>query len=204
MVATLGDIVSDIKSALVITTSDFDDNIKTAVRSAIRLQNKKRWWFLRETATLTVLGGESTASTPSNFSMPDKFVLIDGSYRRYDRNGFDYLEYNKFTRHFRTTSTVPSGTPIACALFNTTLHVSHAPTANTSIICDYYKKDVTLPTADSDMSVMFGDESYDLMRVLGQFIYEKEFLQSQPDPGVTLTYQKLLEQAHEQYEMGAY
>lgn len=204
MVNTLGDVVSDIKSALVITTSDYDANIRTAVRAAIRLQSTKRYWFLRTTATLTVLEGASTVDVPSDFGTYDKFTLIDGGYRRYDKRGFDYLEYNTFTERHRKTATVPSGSPIACALFNKTLHVSHAPTADTSIICDYYKRDAALPTSDSDMSVMLGDDGYDMIRVLGQFIYEKEFMGNTPDPAVTLTYQKILDEMHERYEGGRY
>ena len=202
--SNLSTIRSSIKAALVINVTTYDSNIDEAIRSAIRLLQRKRYWFLQTTGTVTLLAGESSVSAPADFAMADKFYLIDGNYRKTHGSGFDFLEYDRFSAEYRRDATVAVGTPIACALRNTTIHFSHAPSANKSVIVDYYKKDTTLPTADEDISVWFGDEGYDLCRVTAQFIYEKEFLQGQPDPAVTITYQRRLDQDHERYERGSY
>lgn len=193
-----------IKSALVIKVATYDANIDAAIRSAIRLLQRKRYWFLQKTDTITLSAGASSVSVPADFAMPDKFSLIDGSSRKMHGYGFDYLEYDEFVRRYYYEATVPTGTPLACALRNRTLFTSHAPSSDTSIIVDYYRKDTALPTLDGDTSVWFGDEGFDLCRVTAQFIYEKEYMQGSPDPAVTLTYQKRLDQDHERYERGAF
>lgn len=200
---TLSDVRSAIKKALFIEVTDFDSEIDESIRSAIRLKQRSRYWFLEKTDTVTASAGSSSVTMPADFSMPDKFHLIDGSYRKSHGRGFDLLQYDRFVHECRRDSTVASGVPTKCALRGTTLHLQYAPTTNTTIIVDYYKKDATLPTDDNDESVWF-DDGFDLIRVLGQFIYEKEYLQGNPDPAVTLTYQRQLDQAHERYERGAY
>ena len=201
--STLATMRDAIKNALVINVTTYDGNIDASIRSALRLLQRKRYWFLQASDTLTLSAGTSSVSMPADFAMPDKFYLIDGDYRKGHGRGFDLLEYDRFSKEYRTQATVPTGTPRACSLRGTTLNTSHAPSSNTSIIVDYYKKDANLPTLDADTSVWF-DDGFELVRATAQFIYEKEYMNGNPDPGVPRTYQSQLDADHERYEQGVF
>jgi hypothetical protein len=69
----------------------------------------------------------------------------------------------------------------------------------------YYCKDASLPTAANQTSVWLGDDGYDAVVSLAQYIYEKEYLQRpDADPSSALGYQTRLDENHTFYERGAY
>jgi len=202
--ATLLDIRTAIKGALIIEGTEEDALIDNAIRAAIRLMQRKRFWFLHKITTVTLSSGALSVSVPDDFAMMDTVGLIDGTNRYTENNGFALLEYDNFKDQYLTTNIAYQGRPLACSLFNKTLYASHAPSADTTLEFTYYKKDITLPTADGDMSVWF-DEGYDVIRSLAQYVYEKEWRGNpDADQAITLTYQKQLKNDHQFYERGVY
>lgn len=177
MAYTIAQTKERIKRDLVIPNSDWDDSIVDAIHTALRLLIGKKYWFLEDSKTLTVLSGATTVALPTDFGGVGQFTLIDGTIRSTDLRSFDfYSDFSRFQEDYRQDATVISGTPVACAIRGNLLHVSHAVTANTSIECMYFKKDASLPLAESATSV-WSEEGFDVLRSLATQVFKRECMQ---------------------------
>ena len=174
MTTTAGDIRTRIKSDLIINSTDYDTQIIAAIQSALRQLRGKRYWFLKEIGTLTLLSGASSVALPDDYSAPYEFELINNGTRCGDGFGFDYLTFDRLKREYWLTSPLQTTQPVACATFGSLLYVSCLANDNYSIPITYYKQDVTLPDA-GDTSVWF-DDGYDVVRTLAQFIFKRDSL----------------------------
>jgi hypothetical protein len=166
-----------IKRDLVIPNSDWDASIVDAIHTTLNMLAGKKYWFLEASETLTVLSGTSTANLPADFGAVNQFTLINGTTRATDLHGFDfYSDFSRFQEDWRTDATVPAGTPVACAIRGNVLHVSHAVASATLIECMYFKKDASLPLAESATSV-WGEEGFDVLRSLATQVFKRECMQ---------------------------
>ncbi len=172
--ALASDIVSRIKSDLVINGTDYDTQILDAIQSALRQLRGKRYWFLEVYDTLTATVGSSSVALPADFSTIKSVDLISSGTRYTNDYGFDLLTFDRFRQDYWTTDPIPTGLPAACAYFvgDNTLRLSHLAAVAYSLPIVYYKQDVTLPTA-SQTSVWF-DDGYDVVRSLAQFIFKRD------------------------------
>jgi hypothetical protein len=203
--ATIDEACTAIKSRLVISGTAKDSDIYSSIRSAIKLLQRKRYWFLRKMDDVTLSVGADSVSVPTDFSMMESVDLVYNSRRYSDKRGFDLLEYTKLKDKYFSTGSAADGQPSACALVNNTLWLSHLAEVAGTLKFTYYRKDITLPTAASDTSVWLGDDGYDAVVSLAQYIYEKEYLQRpDADPSSALGYQTRLDETHTFYERGAY
>lgn len=199
--ATLSDIVDDIKNDLVITGSDYDSRIKGAVRSSLRQLRKKRYWFLKTSDTITLISGDSSVSLPSNFGVDFSFSFVSGGKRYKDGDGLDFLTYDRLQSEYHTISPLNTGTPRACAVWGTTLYFSDIADTNYTIDCLFYAQDATLPTVDSDTSIWF-DDGYDLVKAMAQFIFKSstpEFEATASDESLVKLYSGELDRQNENY-----
>jgi hypothetical protein len=174
--ATLSDVRTSIKSTLVVNGTDYDTQIDDAIRSALRQQRGKKYWFLKKIGTFTLSSGNSSAiitSTLTDFSAPDTFSISDGSTWYQDGRGFDFISYEKLERDWLVSATLPSGRPLACAVFDGTLYTSHLANQNYTIRASYYQQDATLPATGAATSIWF-DEGYDLIKALAMYIFKRD------------------------------
>ena len=171
--SNLGDMVDAIKDDLVLTGSDYDSQIKNKIRTAIRTLQKRPFWFLWKTGEVTLTTGNTSVALPSDFGVLDTADLIYSGTRRKDGCGFDFLDYEKMKGRYWGVYPIPSGVPEACAERNAVLYVSHTAAASYTILLDYYRQDVALPTSDSDTSVFF-DEAYDAVRSRAMALFKAE------------------------------
>lgn len=166
------DIRDRIKSDLILGGSDYDTQILGAIQTALRQLRGKRYWFLKTTGTLSLVAASNSVTLPSDYSAPDTFSLIVSGTRLTDGKGFDFLTYERLQRDYWTTSPIPTGASVACAVLNNTLYTSHTSVIAYSLPITYYKQDITLPTA-TQTSVWF-DDGYDVVRSLAQFIFMRD------------------------------
>jgi hypothetical protein len=203
--ATIEEACTAIKSRLVLIGTAKDADIYSSIRSAIKLLQRKRYWFLRKTSDVTLSVGADSVSVPTDFAMMESADLVYSGRRYSDKQGFILLEYTKLKDKYFSTGSAANGQPSACALVNTTLWLSHLAEVAGTLKFTYYCKDIALPTAASDTSVWLGDDGYDAVVSLAQYIYEKEYLQRpDADPSSALGYQTRLDENHTFYERGAY
>jgi len=203
--ATIDEIATRIKTDLVISGTAKDVAIYDSIRSAIRLMQRKRYWFLRKSANVTLSVGAASVAVPTDFALMETVDLTYGTNRYSHNRGFNLLEFTKLKDLYFTTGAAASGQPMACSLVNNTLHLSHLTDVASVLVFDYYQKDITLPETANQTSVWLGDEGSDVIRSLAQFIYEKESMgRGDADPAAALGYQTRLDETHTFYERGAY
>lgn len=169
--ATLSDIRTRIKRSLEISSTDYDDQIDDAIRTAIKQYQGHPLWFLEAKNTITLTTGNSSVALPSNFASAKRFrLLVNGAYYS-DRDGFDYYDFQDLEESFRGTT--PSGQPRRCAIFDGNLYVDTEADQDYTIDCTYFKKDATEPTNDSDTSVWL-DDGREAIRTLAMAIFKDE------------------------------
>lgn len=199
--ATLGDVADDISRRLVLDGSGKTAELYDCIRQAIRMNQRKRYWFLRTTGNVTIAAGAGSISVPADFSMIESVDLLADGYRYTHKSGqFRLMDWNDFKDTYLTSTTLPTGTPSACSLVNTTLYINYAPSTDLTAAFTYFKKDISLPTAAGQTSVWF-DDGYDLIRSTAQFIMETSVMQN-PDATNTemLAMMKVLDDQHTFYE----
>ena len=162
--------------------SDIDDSI----RSAIRLYQGRPMWFLHALTTITLSEGNSAASLPTNYGARDTFrLLVNGTYYG-QGDGFDYMDFATLNSYHRKKLT--SAQPRICGVLNDTVYFDANADSDYTVELVYYKKDATLPQADSDTSVWL-DDGQDVIRACAMAILADEVLEY-PSDKVALMYQR--------------
>lgn len=177
---TLSTLRNEIKADLVITGTDYDAQIDSKIRSALRLLRGHRLWFLKTTTT-SVLTGSGVTSTSLSATLTDFAVigtveLSSGGLWRGDGTGLDHVSYERLKQDYWNDDPIPTGTPEACALVGSTLYYSHTTAASYTLRLTYYRKDATLPSGDEGTSIWF-DEGYDAVRSLALLLVKREVQQ---------------------------
>jgi hypothetical protein len=204
---TLADVRNSIKSTLVVNGTDYDTQIDDAIRSAIRQQRGKKYWFLKKRGTFSLTSTNSSVaftSTLTDFSAPDTFSISDGSTWYQDGKGFDFLTYENLERDWLGPVTLPSGRPQACAVVDGTLYTSHIANITYTIRASYFQQDATLPATGTDVSIWF-DEGYDLIKALAMYIFKRDdqqFAATEEDGDRVRDCINSLTQTAMNYEMG--
>lgn len=202
--AVLSDIRSDIKSDLFITNTTYDTQIDRAIRSAIRIYRKKRFWFLKTISSdITLPSSSYSVALPDDFSAPAEFeLLVSGTWKR-DGDSFDYFEFDRLKREYWKQSPLESGTPQACAIQNGILYASCTADQDYTIRATYYRQDASLPTADQT-SIWF-DDGYDAIRSRAAQIFKREsknYKATDEDGSIADGYLAVLEQQTQAYTGG--
>ena len=199
----VSDVREQIKSDLVIVGTDYDSQIDTAIRSALRQLRARKFWFLEKYADLTLSSGYKSLTLPSDFGAPGSFDIIRSGQRFVDGQGFDLLNFAELRAQYWAVEPPISGSPFACAVSNVTLYFSHTADADYTIPSVYYRKDATPPTA-SETSVWF-DDGYDVVRSMAQYIFKRDsqhYTPSEEDGTMVANYMNSLERQHERYVGG--
>lgn len=182
--ANLSDVREHIKGDLRINGTTKDTQIDNAIRSALRRLRGKKYWFLQAIGNITLPSGDSSLLVTdyiTDFSAAQAFELSYGGVWLKDASGFDYLDYERFSREWLKLTTLPSGHPEACSLLGYTLYCSHTANQDYLIRCSYYKQDAILPVQGTDASIWF-DEGYDVVRSLAMLIFKTESQDFRPTP----------------------
>lgn len=174
--ASLSDVRTRIKNALVITTTEYDTQIDDAIRSAIKLYTGRPFWFLEANTTITVAAGNSSVALPADFASPIFFRLSNGTIWLSQGKGFDVVSYEDLRKHFAMVG-LTTGTPTACAIFGDTLYINTVADTDYDIDVDYIKKDENLPMGDGETSVWLGDEGEGAIRTLAMAMFKDEDMQ---------------------------
>jgi hypothetical protein len=169
-----------IKTELLVNGTALDSSVDNAIRSALRIMRGKRFFFLESTTTIALLSGNSSVALPSDFAAAGTFSIVNGSAVMMDGAGYDYLTYDELQRKWLYVATLPNGLPQACAVLNGTLYNSHTANQDYAIRLNYFKKDATLPTSDTDTSIWF-DDGYDVIRSHARKIFKQETEGYTPD-----------------------
>lgn len=156
-------------------TTVYPNVIDDCIRSAITMYQGKPFWFLRKIENITLLQGESSVALPSDYASHPTFRIQVNNYWRANADGFDYYtDYQEFQQKF--TDKITDGTPRNCSVVNGTLYTDKLASDDYPIEVVYFKKDVTLPVADTDISVWF-DEGADAIRTQAMAMYKDEALE---------------------------
>lgn len=141
--------------------TQYESFIDDAIRSAIRFYSHARLWFLEKNDQLTHASGNLSKTLPTDFHlMIGLRILVGGVWIDHD-GGFTHVTWNELKNYNKDFTT--TGVPSKWALFGTKFHFDVVSDADYSLDVTYIKKDVTLPSADSDTSVWF-DDGQDLIR----------------------------------------
>jgi hypothetical protein len=202
--ATLADVRNSIKTSLSDNGTVYNDGLNTAIRTAIRLLESKRYWFLRKIGQVTLSVGATSVSVPTDFSMIESIDLIYSGARTTKYCGFEMHEYEPFKQMYLLTVPIPNGKPVACSLFNRTIYVSHQTQLAAALELTYYRRDTNEVTNDADVSIMFGRESLHVVRSMAKFIFENEDWNAEGKSQIVLGYQEALDRQQEVYEYGSY
>lgn len=155
-----------------------NDDIDDAIRSAIRIYQGRPLWFLHALTTITLSEGNSTASLPTNFGGKDTFRIQVNSTYYGQGDGFDYMDFHTLNAYHRKS--LSSTQPRLCGILGTTLYFDATADQDYTIELVYYKKDATLPQADSDTSVWL-DDGQDVIRVCAMALLADETLEYPAD-----------------------
>lgn len=206
--ATVTDIVDDIKADLTLNGSDYDASIVRAVQSALRELRGKRYWFLETYGTLTATASSETlliTDTYTNFGAIKSLDLNAQSRRHYNHAGFDQRSFDDLRALYWSDSTIATGQPVAWAIVNKTLYFSHKCASAYSLPIVYYKQDATLPGAGGT-SVWF-DEGYDAVKARAQYIFKRNtqgMMATEADWDMVLLAEKSLGETHINMTSGDY
>lgn len=198
--ATAGDLRDHIKADLVINGTDWDVQVLNAIHSALRQLRGKKFWFLLGDEDLTTTTSQEYVTLPTDYAASRSFDMLYGGTRKYDGNGFDFLEYDKMRRKYWLANPIATGVPQACAVFNGRLYLSCYADATYTIPATYYRKDASLPGAD-DTSLWF-DDGYDVVRALAQMIFKRDaqgFMATEEDGGMYVAALERLGDTHVSY-----
>lgn len=173
--ATVTDIVNDIKADLTLNGSDYDARLVRAVQTRLRELRGKRYWFLRAYSTLTTTANSETidvTDTLADFSVIDSLDLIANGSRFTNYEGFNRMSFDDLRATYWTESTIQTGTPEAWSIQDTAIYLSHKASTTFTLPISYYKQDATLPAAGGT-SIWF-DQGYDVIRAGAQYIFKRD------------------------------
>ena len=176
--ATLQEVRNRIKSNVEIDSSDtqHDDDIDDSVRSAIVWFEGQPFAAFEAKTTLTLSSGTDNVSLPSDFAAERRkgVRLLVGSDYYYDNNGFSGHDWDILETRYR--GNLQSGQPRNFAIYAGKIYVDMMADQDYTISLSYYKKDATLPTSNSDTSIMFvKGELYDAVRTRALCIFKDEY-----------------------------
>jgi hypothetical protein len=168
--STLATVRNEVKANLGIVGASQDSAIDGYIRTVLRQQRQKRYWFLRRRTTLTLSQGGYSVALPAGFSVPDFANLIYSNRKYGQHTGFNLVDYNEMTDSI-TTGTRESRRPTLWAIaFDSTLETNTLAPDAATIEMVYFAQDITLPTADGDTSIWF-DDGFDFIRAATQTLY---------------------------------
>jgi len=168
--STLAAVRNEVKANLGIVGTSQDSAIDGYIRTVLRQQRQKRYWFLRRRTTLTLSQGGYSVSLPSGFSVPDFADLIYNNARYKQNTGFALVDYDNLTTII-SNGTRNTRRPSAWAIaFDNTIETDSITDSAATIEFVYFCQDATLPSADGNTSVWF-DDGYDFVRAATQTLY---------------------------------
>lgn len=203
---TLADVRNEIKADLQLG-SDYDAQIDSKIRAALRLLRGNRLWFLKATTTALSTGSGVTSTSLASiadFSVAGTIELSYSGTWRGDGTGFDHLSFERLKLDWWNNDPIPSGIPEACAILGNTLYYSHTTAASYSLRVTYYKQDATLPTSDASTSVWF-DEGFDAVRGIAQTLVLRDVLKvgaDQDNGDIAKGFLESLYTQHQNYDSG--
>ncbi len=173
--ATAQDIVDDIKSDLTLIGTDYDNQLLRAIQSALRQLRGKRYWFLKAFGTDTGVAGTQSltlTSTLGSFSVIGTAEIVASGSRYGQDYGFDLLTFSELRKQYWNIDPITTGRPLAYAVEDNTMWLSHICDVNYSLEIDYHRQDEDLPTL-GDSSIWF-DDGYDVVRSMAQYIFKRD------------------------------
>lgn len=176
MTVVLSSIRNHIKRDTFILESDvkYDSRIDDCIRSAVRSKEQDKWYFLERIDTMALVEGSTSATLPDDCGSVNTLDVISGS----QRMRLQELTYKQLSGSYYKASTIPSGKPVAYSPLYRTLHFSHTADQDYTLHINYFARDENLPTADSDTSVWFEREGYDVIKEQARFLFELNILQN--------------------------
>lgn len=168
--STLADVRNEVKANLSIVGTSQDSAIDGYVRTVLRQQRQKRFWFLRRRTTLALSQGGYSVTLPSDFSVPDYANLIYNSRKFGQYTGFKLVDYETMTASIITGVRDTRKPELWALAFDGTLETNTFSQDAATIELLYFCQDITLPSADGDTSVWF-DDGYDFIRAATQTLY---------------------------------
>jgi hypothetical protein len=157
---TLLDVRNAVKRKLVLNDTVYDTDIDDCIRQVLRSRNQDKLWFLERVGTLTLELDSSSVSFPASYGDIERIDLI----RSGQRSELANIPYKKLEARYYLEDPITSGVPEAYSKVNRTLYFSHTADQVYTLPTTYYIRDETLPTLDTDTSVWFGDDGFDLVR----------------------------------------
>jgi len=199
MTETLIVVREEVKSRLMLTNTAEDARVDSEIRAAIRQLMGKPYWFLEKIGSRALSVGVSSATAPADFSMLGSASVIQDGKRYSEASGeFRVMRYEDMEEQYLYISPPASAPrPEAMAIVGAAFYFSHTLTAASSLSLRYFKKDVALPTATTDTSVFFGDESLDVVIGLAQSMFEARSQGAQLDSSVVNSFISKLDREHE-------
>ena len=191
-----------IKDNLTIVGSVKDSVIDGYVRSVLRANRQKRYWFLRKRKSLTLSVGLSSVTLPADYSVVEQINLLMDDTRYTHESGFRLVDYQTFTDAYIKGQPSSQGKPLAATIFNGNILLDQAAQTDATIEIVYYAQDEVLPTADNDTSVWF-DDGFDYIRSAAQYMVDA-FNMGNPQASQveTAAFKQALDEQAEFYEVG--
>jgi hypothetical protein len=188
---SLLDIRNHIKRDMFIEGDAYNGRIDDCIRMAINMREGDMFWFLERIASLALIAGSNIIELPADVAVVQRLRL---SYVGSMRN-LDEWSYADLSKRYYLDDNVSDGTPQAFARLNRTLYFSHKSASDVIISMQYCARDAILPTDDTDMSIWFEREGYDLVRSQARYLYETQVGDNPnaSDLGVTAAMQTLNE-----------
>jgi hypothetical protein len=164
--------------------------VTNALLSAIRYYQGRPFWFLEVSSTLTVTDNTSDVSLPANFQ---QLVCLRNAYNGTDYGdgyGFDEVTFRELQNVWKQVA--PTQRQFSkWALFGTKIYTDSLANGAQTLKIDYIKGDTTLPSGDSDTSVMF-EEAQDMIRYRSLIMLYQDYLHDTDSPMVDRYQQEVI------------
>lgn len=158
------------------TTSTYTTAVQNAIVTAIKYAESSLYWAYKTSAQVTITKALNSISLPADFSSIITVQFNIGNSLYSLRQGFLNITFEDLISLYQNTA--ETGIPRQYALFNDTLYVYPTVGADTTFTIWYYQKDIFYPAVPSDISIWFGDETVDLIRMKAMERFYHDTLQS--------------------------
>lgn len=144
------------------TSATYGTMVNDLIVTAIKMYERRRFWFLEKTGTVTLNSAAATVAAPSDFKAMISLMLLRDGYYYGEDQGFTEATFRELRNN--SLNSALTGYPREWALLGNTIYVDRLADQNYTLRVDYIKGDATYPASGSDTSVWF-EEGVDLIRV---------------------------------------
>lgn len=163
---TMLDVINAVKRKLILNDDTYDEDIRDCIQQVIRARNQDRYWFLERLGTLTLPLDSGSVSFPDDYGDIEKISIIQNN----TIHDMGIIPFTQLQSRYYNKSPIEKGLPHAIAKSNRTIYFSHIANQEYTLSVTYFVKDATTPEADSDTSVWFGDDGFDLVRAQATYL----------------------------------